>query len=996
MSELVRHLRNSGAIEPSQLDAAFRRQQIYGGSLDTVLLELELLTPTRMDELLALACGLPPVPVALLAEPRDRRWQAVPKELVDLGWVMPLGDVDGRLHVAVHPELSDDKLAQLRREAPGAVAMVTAECCLAKLASERTGSVIPQRYAVLAMGYIDTMRAAAEPAAPEESAAPAPWMSSPALERPLTVPPPTEAPAPAPDPAPNPDVTPDTETTQQVPTFPPPPRQEDSPAGREPERTQAYFQPPPVRNPNVAAAPLPEPPPYQAGGRKPVTETNLPRYTEPEPTPDPGPSTDHSMVGSATLNTEGQTSMVGSETVVAELPTLQGSASHSAEPIAEALQEQFAIAKAEIESARERDGVTDALLRAAMLITPRVALFGVKKEGLRGLHGPGAIPGIEGAVIPASQVLANALSSGPLRERVSDLDLRLAVEQESPIPCLLAPVKVRRRAVLLLYLDRSGRDFSEADVSRAGELCDAASRSLEEVLKLLAGQKQPVSRGGAAAQSSTGAPAAKPESRVATRPPLFERMDAPQEPRTITAMPEGSMPPPGRAGRVEMPDLIDRDTKPKLPRLVDTAPPHRFNTLVGTGPGMAGFAEAAGEGGKATTQPPTGQQPGPPPGDGDSNSRTLPGIELSPLTRPAIEAPIDDAARPAKHMLTLTAAPPPPAPPPVPDFAGPQTETTGTGIQPLSTPLVQGTSRGQLVFEDEESTEVKQPAPADSVEARIDACLQSAMGGGASVADLMGFGEKALIRIASRFPGPIDVFRRDLDSLPPPSAHGPLVRLVIQIGDAIVPHLIELMDHRSPNVRFYAAFVFQALRDDRCIAALAEHAFDADSDVRAISMRVLETYSRSGAYAAALVRVRTELESANRTRQLHAARALGTLRDVNAVGQLIELLSNPDRYIQEASLESLCSVTGQQFGLKPHRWRKWFTENGARHRVEWIMSSLNHRDVSVRRWAADELRRVTGQDIDFPASGEQSLRDAALRRWMEWWHNQGRAQFGWH
>lgn len=966
MSELIHQLRNSGAVDPQQLEAAFRRQQIYGGSLDTVLLELELLTPERVDELLALACGLPPVPGHMF-EPREREWDRLPRELVDLGWVMPLGTFVGRMHVAVHPELSDEKLAQLRRDVPGVVPMVTAECCLARLASERTHSVVPQRYAILAASYVATLRRRSEAAAAAASSAPAPapWMTAPAS-------------APAPEAAPPPPSASSTvETTQSMPRFNPPPRTEDAPVPREAERTQAIFQPPPIRNPAVNQ-PVPEPPPYQRNGVRPRTESSLPTISEILGSPEP------TMAGGQTLDTETAPTSPAP-------PTMSGAAHLSAEPIAAALTEQFAEARAEIESARERDAVTDALLRAAMLISPRVALFGVKREGLRGLAGPGAVPGVTDAVVPVTPLLERALATGGVLDRVVDLDLRLAVEQESAVPCLLTTVTVRGRPVLILYVDRDGRGFSEDDLLRARELCDVASASLEEVLKSMAAQRSPVTRGGAANASAP--------------PPVSASTPTRKGSRTKTQP------------AIEMPALLGAKertpspSQPRLPHLVEAGLPRRFNTLVGQGPPSPELTPdeppaAAFE--HAQTLP--GLEPSPsdshvrtlpglesPPGD----KQTLPGLERSPLAPPAAHA--DWSPPPALEAkpqpITLTSSPPPPASEPAAPARAPASEARpapaaepdeARGITPLSTPLVGMTTRGRLQFEDEEETEVKEAPAADSMEARIDACLQSAMGGGASVRELMQFGERALIRIAGRFPGPIDVFRRDLDSLPPPSAHGPLIRLTIQIGAAIVPHLLELMDHRSPNVRFYAAFVFQALRDDRCVTALSEHAFDADGDVRAIAMRVLETYSRSPEYAAAMTRVRRDLESDNRTRQLQATRAVGTLRDRQAVARLIELLASDDRYIQEAALESLCSITGQQLGLKPQRWRKWFEENGSHHRVEWIMSSLQHRDVAVRRWAADELRRITGQDIDFPAAAEQPLRDAALRRWMEWWHNAGR------
>lgn len=198
----------------------------------------------------------------------------------------------------------------------------------------------------------------------------------------------------------------------------------------------------------------------------------------------------------------------------------------------------------------------------------------------------------------------------------------------------------------------------------------------------------------------------------------------------------------------------------------------------------------------------------------------------------------------------------------------------------------------------------------------------------------------------------------------------------------------------DPNVRFYAAFVFQELRDTRCMRPLAELAFDGSGDVRVIAMRVLETYNRMDGFAEAVEIVRTQLDSSNRTRQLYAARAVGTLRDTEAIPKLIELLASRDRFIQEASLESLCSITGQQHGLKPHRWKSWYAEHGHRHRVEWIIESLRHRDLPVRRWASDELVRVTGHRVPFSPLGDRKSREVAVRAWTDWWNETGRSRVG--
>jgi hypothetical protein len=58
--------------------------------------------------------------------------------------------------------------------------------------------------------------------------------------------------------------------------------------------------------------------------------------------------------------------------------------------------------------------------------------------------------------------------------------------------------------------------------------------------------------------------------------------------------------------------------------------------------------------------------------------------------------------------------------------------------------------------------------------------------------------------------------------------------------------------------------------------------------------------------------------------------------------------------------------------------------------VEWIIESLKHRDLPVRRWAADELIRVTGHRIPFSPMGDRRSREVAAQAWLDWWEARGR------
>src|SRR5688572_27397636 len=59
-SRLSSLLVRDGLVGVKRMEKAFQRQVIYGGSLDTILLEMNLVPEDRLTQYLALASGLPP------------------------------------------------------------------------------------------------------------------------------------------------------------------------------------------------------------------------------------------------------------------------------------------------------------------------------------------------------------------------------------------------------------------------------------------------------------------------------------------------------------------------------------------------------------------------------------------------------------------------------------------------------------------------------------------------------------------------------------------------------------------------------------------------------------------------------------------------------------------------------------------------------------------------------------------------------------------------
>src|SRR5689334_23073929 len=91
-SRLSSLLVRDGLVGVKRMEKAFQRQVIYGGSLDTILLEMDLIPEDRLIQYLALASGLPPAArdegdrieaeaVALISRELAEQYRAVPVAL---------------------------------------------------------------------------------------------------------------------------------------------------------------------------------------------------------------------------------------------------------------------------------------------------------------------------------------------------------------------------------------------------------------------------------------------------------------------------------------------------------------------------------------------------------------------------------------------------------------------------------------------------------------------------------------------------------------------------------------------------------------------------------------------------------------------------------------------------------------------------------------------------------------------------------------------------
>jgi HEAT repeat protein len=222
------------------------------------------------------------------------------------------------------------------------------------------------------------------------------------------------------------------------------------------------------------------------------------------------------------------------------------------------------------------------------------------------------------------------------------------------------------------------------------------------------------------------------------------------------------------------------------------------------------------------------------------------------------------------------------------------------------------------------------------------------------------------------------------------SQHGPLWALVVRLGDDAVPVLTDLMTSDNRELRYYATLACAEVRAGGLVNALVGRIFDQDFGVRAAAIDALLGYP-ARELDGALELVRTALHS-DAARARAAAHALGDLRDVGAIPDLIAATER-DHTTAEEARRALVLLAKQDFGTKAKKWRAWWDKNKDRPRIEWMLDGLGHPDDDVRLSASEELKRLTGEYFGYHYDLPKRERAEAQAKWIRWWEETGRRRF---
>ncbi|HUJ63565.1 MAG TPA: hypothetical protein VLX92_33930, partial [Kofleriaceae bacterium] len=102
-----------GLVGVKRMEKAFQRQVIYGGSLDTILLEMSLIPEERLTQYLALASGLPPAARDEASRIRDDAVGQITREIAEQFRAVPISIEGDALRVLVCSPLEISELEDL-------------------------------------------------------------------------------------------------------------------------------------------------------------------------------------------------------------------------------------------------------------------------------------------------------------------------------------------------------------------------------------------------------------------------------------------------------------------------------------------------------------------------------------------------------------------------------------------------------------------------------------------------------------------------------------------------------------------------------------------------------------------------------------------------------------------------------------------------------------------------------------------------------------------
>ena len=302
----------------------------------------------------------------------------------------------------------------------------------------------------------------------------------------------------------------------------------------------------------------------------------------------------------------------------------------------------------------------------------------------------------------------------------------------------------------------------------------------------------------------------------------------------------------------------------------------------------------------------------------------------------------------------------------------------------------------QLPVRRHRSEELRLPSVILNIESDIELLAQKLVDGDESVIPrLTGLGAAAASVLVARFPGPTKAVESGRGAVEPASQRGPVLKALARIGQMAVPFIAVRSADPDAKVREWATLLLGELASPDSAQAIARRVTDSNSSVRRAALdagRSLQANDDARTVLRDRITSLAEDTAAPVEARVAALEALAHFRETRAIPRVIQLVDKNDEASQSAQW-ALSIIARQAFGKDVAAWQNWWKENGARHRVEWLIDALMHEDAEIRRASGEELKALTKEYFGYYDDLSKGERAKAQRRYREWWESTGKARF---
>jgi hypothetical protein len=234
--------------------------------------------------------------------------------------------------------------------------------------------------------------------------------------------------------------------------------------------------------------------------------------------------------------------------------------------------------------------------------------------------------------------------------------------------------------------------------------------------------------------------------------------------------------------------------------------------------------------------------------------------------------------------------------------------------------------------------------------------------------------------LVQAFPGPTGWSRLRVQELPKADELGPIPGALARLGRPAAAALAPLLDGAA-DTRYFALLTAGSLPYPELVPGVLRGLFEPEPDLGSAARVAARALRRLPRFQAAMPGLRQELAARDALRRVLAARALGALRDREAVEGLVGLTGSDNPFCATAAAEALAEITRASFGTTTRAWVAWWAENRRRSRAQWLLAALRHKELALRRAAAEELSAALGDSLGYAAEAPEAEREPAVQRW---------------